>query len=442
MSENYPPFLPGLPLLGNALEFKRDPQGLLQRGYDKYGPIFTVKLGRKPAVVLVGPENGKFFFEQTDKILSMREVYQFLIPMFGEDIFFASGPDTYREQRNIMLPAFAGKKMPGYVRVMVRETENWLDSLGEQGRFDLVSIFEKLTMYIAAAAFLGEDFRRQLGDEFADLYRQLGEGIEFLLPTNLPIPRFKRRDHAKAQLEKMIGAIIAERRSNPEGHEDFLQSFLESTYSDGSLPPDRVITSLVLGMVFAGHETTAGHASWGLIQLLQHQDYLSEVFGEISENLPEGREIDLDITRKLQKLEWAIQETERMRPVASLLMRYNAQDYELGGYTIPKGWLTVYAIALSHRLDQIFALPDVYDPWRFSPERQEHRTHPNSLAGFGGGRHKCLGMNFAYEEMKVIFSLLLRRYQLELVEPNPIPDSKANTSRPIRPCWVKYQRRG
>jgi sterol 14alpha-demethylase len=440
MSGNLPPMLPGLPLLGNALEFKRDALGLFQRGFDELGSIFTIRLGRQPAVVLVGPEHGEFFFEQTDKSLSMREVYQFLIPMFGEDIFFASGEETYREQRNIMLPAFAGKKMPAYVRVMVSEAEKWLDSLGDRGRFDLVSSFEKLTMYVAASAFLGEDFRRQLGDEFADLYRQLGEGIEFLLPTNLPIARFKRRDRAKARLEKMIGEIIAERRSKPEGHEDFLQAFLESTYSDGSTPPAKVITSLVLGMVFAGHETTSGHASWGLVQLLQHPEYLAEVVEENDKNLAGGAKIDLDLTHKLEKLEWALKETERMQPVASMLMRYNAEDYELGGYHIPKRWLTVYAIAVSHRLDNVFTLPGVYDPYRFGPERQEHRVHPYSLAGFGGGRHKCLGMNFAYVEMKVIFALLLQRYQLELVEPNPVPDPKANTSRPLRPCWVNYRR--
>jgi len=101
----------------------------------------------------------------------------------------------------------------------------------------------------------------------------------------------------------------------------------------------------------------------------------------------------------------------------------------------------VYAIAVSHRLPEIFSRPEVYDPDRFGPERQEQKVHPHSLAGFGGGRHKCLGMNFAYFEMKVIFSLLLKRYHLELVDPDPQSDPKANTSRPVRPCWVRYRRR-
>jgi sterol 14alpha-demethylase len=441
MNKPTPPAMPGLPLVGNALEFAKDPTGLFQRGYESLGPIFTINLARTKAVVLIGPDNHQYFFENTDRVLSMREVYRFLIPMFGKDIFFVAGPEAYKEQRNMMLPAFSGRKMPGYIQVMAKETNAWLDTLGDEGRFDLVSSFETLTMYIAAAAFLGEDFRRRLGSEFAQLYRQLGEGIEFLLPTNLPLPRFKRRDRAKAKLEEMIHAVIAERRGEPGTHQDFLQVFIDSRYSDGSLPPQEVISSLILGLVFAGHETTAGHASWGLIQLLQHPAYLDTVLEEIQAVLQGEGELGLETVRRMQRLEWALKETERTQPVAEMLMRYNAEPYELCGYHIPEGWLSVISPAVSHRLPEIFSEPDKYDPERFAPGREEHRAHPYSLAGFGGGRHKCLGMNFAYHEMQVIFSLLLQRFHLELVDPHPKRDLKANTSRPVRPCWVRYRRR-
>ncbi len=50
-------------------------------------------------------------------------------------------------------------------------------------------------------------------------------------------------------------------------------------------------------------------------------------------------------------------------------------------------------------------------------------------------------MNFAYHEMQVIFSLLLNRYHLKLVDPDSKRDPKANTSRPVRPCWIQYKRR-
>src|SRR5215470_16225458 len=78
-----PPFLPGLPLIGNAHQFLTDPVPLLQRGYQQYGRIFSVRLGNKPMAVLLGPEYNRIFFEQTDKLLSMREGYPFLLPMFN-----------------------------------------------------------------------------------------------------------------------------------------------------------------------------------------------------------------------------------------------------------------------------------------------------------------------------------------------------------------------
>jgi cytochrome P450 len=51
-------------------------------------------------------------------------------------------------------------------------------------------------------------------------------------------------------------------------------------------------------------------------------------------------------------------------------------------------------------------------------------------------------MNFAYTEMKVIFSLLLHAYELELLNPAPKVVRDAGTARPERPCLIRYKRRG
>ncbi len=437
-----PPMVRGLPLLGNALDFWRDPIALIRRGYQAHGPIFAIRLGRQPAAVLIGPRYHAFFFQETDGRLSMQEVYRFLIPMFGEHIFFAAGPKEYEEQRRMLLPAFQARKMAGYVQTMAKETRAWMDTLGDSGTFELIGAFERLTMYIAASALLGEAFRHRMGDLFWRLYRDLAAGIEFMLPPNLPLPRFIRRDRARRKLESIVRQVIAERRASQETHQDFLQTFLQATYSDGNPPPEEVVLSLVIGLVFAGHETTAGHASWGLVQLLQHPQYLARVQEEVKRLVPQDESIDLDTLRRLNHLEWALKETERTQPVARLLMRYNRQGYNLGGYHVPAGWLSVVSPAVAHRLPEVFADPDRYDPLRFAPPRQEDRQVPFSLIGFGGGRHKCLGMGFAYQEMKVICSLLLRRFELELAQPQVQAEYTSTTSRPRRPTLIRYRRRG
>lgn len=50
----------------------------------------------------------------------------------------------------------------------------------------------------------------------------------------------------------------------------------------------------------------------------------------------------------------------------------------------------------SHVLPTVFDNPLGYEPERFAPPREEDRKKPFSFIGFGGGRHACIGQNFAY----------------------------------------------
>lgn len=441
MSAPTPPALPGFPLLGNALDFRRDPIDVVWRGYERFGRVFSIRLGLKPIAVILGPANNQFFFTQTDTILSMREVYKFVIPMFGR-VLQAAEPPEYKEQRTILLPAFRREALDSYVEGMARETLTWLEALGNEGEFDLWSSFEQLSMYIAASTLMGRDFRQRMGPAFWALYRDLAGGMEFVLPTNLPLPRFRRRDQAKIELRAMLGRIIADRRAHPSSQNDFLQTLVEATYSDGRGLTEDTIIGMILSLIFAAYDTTAAQASWGLIQLIQHPHWQTVVLDEVREVLCGGKShVDVQRLRELTRLEWALKETVRMWPITTMLWRHTAVPYDLDGYHIPRGWITMICPPVSHRLPDVFSNPDLYDPERFSPERTENRTDPFTLVNFGGGVHRCLGVHFAFNEMKVILALLLQSYALELVNPTPRPDYSAGITRPESPCWVKYRRR-
>jgi len=126
---------------------------------------------------------------------------------------------------------------------------------------------------------------------------------------------------------------------------------------------------------------------------------------------------DAGTIRNLTHLGYVMTEVERMQPAASLLIRVTTEDVELGGYTIPKGWLVMHSPAVSHRLERVWSHPDDYDPERFNAERQEHRQHAFSLTGFGGGMHKCTGHKFAYNELTIVLAMLFYEYAFELADP-------------------------
>ena len=435
-----PPMLPGLPLLGNALDFRRDPLGLFRRGHAKIGPVFGIKLAFQPAAVLVGAERIRHFFEKTDASLSMSEVYQFLVPIVGVKVLFTASPQEYAEQKRIMMPAFQGKKLRGYVVAMAREVEAWLATLPASGEFELISVAEQLTMAMVTRAVFGEKFRERLGDDFPQLFVDLSGGLEFVLPTNLPLPRFRRRDRALKKLQTVLGEVVRERRANPDAYDDFLQVLIGASYLDAEQIPDAKIVMILVGMMFGGRENTAGHLDWCVVQLLEHPAWLARVRAEVDAAMGVADTPSFDTLKSMTTLDACLKETDRLRPMTVTLVRLNKEAYEMDGFTIPKGWLTVAGIALTQRLPEIFSDPEAWDPGRFLGDRNEEI--PYSITNFGGAHHRCWAQSFVNHEMKTMISLLVRRFDVALV--NPDPPSETNdigVTRPKAPCLIRYKRR-
>jgi sterol 14alpha-demethylase len=330
--------------------------------------------------------------------------------------------------------------MQHYAEVMEEQTQRWLDSLGDAGEIELTAEINNLVQQIAGHALMGDEFQRQAGEEFWRLYIDIGLSLDPALPPRLPLPKFIRRDRAKKRMKEILQPIIAERRRHPERYDDFLQDFVCQSYDDGTSVEDAVLLSLMLGLMFAGHETTAGQAGWTVIQLLQHPDYLQLVQEEIDDLLPPDTPIEDKVMRGLQHLAWAVRETERTRPSADILYRDVDEPVEAGGYTIPAGWRVQVAGEIAHMLPDVWENPEQYDPLRYAPGREEHKQHRFTLIGFGGGTHKCMGMNFANNEMMIITALLFQQFEVDLLTEAPAITRGLGANRPAE-TWIRYRRR-
>jgi sterol 14-demethylase len=184
-----------LPGLGHLAEFSRDSAKLLLRGYEELGHIFTVKLGPQNVAVIMGPEYHRPFFMETDKKLNIGTSYKFLRATFGE-VFFIAGHDEYVRQKPFITQAFRREKMAHYIQVMNNEVQKWLDSLGDEGEFEVMETMANLAKNVAGNALMGERFQAEIGPEFWSLYDHLGRALDPILPPNLPLPKFIRRDRA------------------------------------------------------------------------------------------------------------------------------------------------------------------------------------------------------------------------------------------------------
>jgi sterol 14-demethylase len=142
----------------------------------------------------------------------------------------------------------------------------------------------------------------------------------------------------------------------------------------------------------------------------------------------------------LKYVNMAVDETSRMRPSAETIMRSVDQDLEIGEVTVPAGWMVQTATAVDHFRTNLFENPEKYDPLRFSKERKEHRKEKHAILSFGGGLHKCAGMNFANMEMAIITALLFRQYDVEILSGEPKILRGLGSSRPSKTV-LRYKKR-
>lgn len=432
----------GAPVIGHLAQFFRDPVAVLRRGYHTRGKLFSFKLMGRRMNVMLGPEHNRFFFEETDKLLSIRESMPFFLKMFSPDFYSFAEMDEYLRQRAIIMPRFKAASMKQYVGIMAEESLNLVARLGDEGEFDMIPTLGPVVMDIAAHSFMGREFHEKLGHEFFELFRDFSAGMEFVLPLWLPTPKQVRSQRAKKKLHAILQAWIEKRRAAPLDPPDFFQTMIETRYPDGRPVPDETIRHLILLLVWAGHETTAGQVSWALADLLQNRDYQAVIRAELAAVLgaSDGRDFSWEQALAMPKMDLALRETERLHPVAYILSRKASTDIERDGYRIAKGDFVLLAPSITHRMTETFAHPDRYDPERFNAEREDAQITSNSLIGFGGGMHRCAGVNFARMEMKVLLAILLQHYEMELID-EPRPIAGAGTYWPAQPCRVRYRKR-
>ena len=431
-----------LPFLGHAIAFNRNPVRLIEEGARRYGEVFSFPLFGKTVHALIGPRANEVFFRAQDDELGARDAYRFTVPIFGPGVAYDVEPERMDEQLRFVHPALRNDRMQMYARIMAEETDRFLDRWGESGEVDLPAALNELTLFIAGRCLIGEYFSRYLSSEFATLYRALEGGINLIAFFNpyLPLPAMRRRDAARRRLVQLISRVIAARKDKGEHGDDFLGALMEARYQDGAAIADEAITGLLLTLLFAGQHTSAVLAAWTGLLLLQHPQQLARVREEFA-GIGLSDRPTLAELKRLQHLERCIKEGERMRPPLVMLMRTILKPIDCLGFRLPAGGLALVSPAVTHRLATVFTAPERFDPDRFAPGREEDRRQPYSLIGFGGGKHHCIGLAFAYQQVKVIWARILARYDLEATDADHPPDYTTFVVGPRPPCLVRYRRR-
>jgi sterol 14-demethylase len=430
---------------GHLPEMRTDPIGLFHRVREECGDIGRFRIADKDVVLVTGSDANEAFFRAPDEVLDQAAAYPFMTPIFGKGVVFDASPEE--RQQMLKNQALRGEMMRGHAQTIEAEIRRMVAGWGDEGEIDLLDFFAELTIYTTSSCLIGRPFREQLDGSFAAIYHQLEHGTDAIAYVDpyADIESFRLRDEAREQLVAKVQAIIdarVERGAVPREDRDLLDVLI-------SIDMDAdTVTGIFISMMFAGHHTSSGTASWAMIELLRHPDAMADVVRELDElYAPEAdgtaSEVSFQALRSIPVLESALKETLRLHPPLIILMRLVREDFELLGHTIPAGALIAASPRVSNRIEEDFPKADDFDPGRYIDPRQEDLQNRWTWIPFGAGRHRCVGNAFAMMQMKAIFSVILRDFEFEAVQ--PLDSYRDDFSKMViqlaQPAKVRYRRR-
>jgi sterol 14-demethylase len=362
-------------------------------------------------------------------------------------VVFDASPERRREMLHNQ--ALRDRYMRGHAATIAGEVESMVARWDDAGEIDLLDWFAELTIYTSSACLIGPRFRQHLDRRFADLYHDLERGTDALafVDPYADVESFHVRDRSRAALVELVEAIMDERIAHPPGEgvdPDLLDVLVSIRDEDGTLrfTADQV-TGIFISMMFAGHHTTSTTASWMVIELLRNAGAADRVVAEIDEFAATGEEVSYQVLREMPITEAALKETLRLHPPLILLLRVAKEDLTVGGCSIRAGQMVGASPWVSNRIAESFADPDRFDLDRYVEPRTEDLDNPWNWIPFGAGRHRCVGAAFAMMQLKAIFAVLLRDWELELAQPPETyrPDMSKMVIQLQQPVRVRYRRR-
>ncbi|KAA1416477.1 cytochrome P450 [Nocardioides humilatus] len=430
---------------GHLPEMRVDPIRLFHRVREECGDIGRFRLADKQVVLVTGADANEAFFRAPEHVLDQAAAYPFMTPIFGKGVVFDASPEE--RQQMLKNQALRGDMMRGHAQTIEAEIRRMVADWGDEGEIDLLDFFAELTIYTTSSCLIGKPFRDQLDGSFAEIYHRLEHGTDAIAYVDpyADIENFRVRDEAREQLVAKVQAILDARiaRGEVPREERDLLDVLIAVGMDADY-----ITGIFISMMFAGHHTSSGTASWAMIELLRHPGVMADVVDELDElYAPDADgtapEVSFQALRSIPVLESALKETLRLHPPLVILMRLVQEDFDLLGHTIPAGTVLAASPRVSNRIEDDFPKADEFDPGRYVDPRQEDLQNRWTWIPFGAGKHRCVGNAFAMMQMKAIFSVILRDFEFEAVQ--PLDSYQDDVTKMViqlaQPAKVRYRRR-
>ncbi|CAI0625602.1 unnamed protein product [Linum tenue] len=370
----------GLPVVGESFSFISafsSPSGIfnfMKERQERYGKVFKSYVLGRFTVFMTGREASKILLTGKDGMVSLNLFYTGQ-QVLGPTSLLQTTGDAHKRLRRLIAEPLSVDGLKKYFNFISTLALDTLEQWPAKKKVLVLEEASTFTLKVIGNMIMSLEPMGEEQEKFRSNFKTISSSFASL-PFNLPGTAFYEGIKARDSMYEMLDSTIANRRSAESSHQDFLESLIMKHTKSGdgkgddqeNKLTDQQLKDNILTLLVAGHDTTTAALTWTMKFLAENPQVL-------------------------EKLR-VISETLRRATILPWYSRKAAQDFEIDGYQIKKGWSVNLDVVSIHHDPQVFPDPEKFDPTRFDAP-----LRPYSYLGFGNGPRMCPGINLAKLEI-------------------------------------------
>lgn len=412
-----------VPFIGSGLKFGKNADTFLKQCQDKYGDVFSIKLGARDINILLNPLDYTTFFKHAKDLTADELNLQTGASAFGYKVDDVKKSDIEAEMNVAQTKLMHGAEldtmsttMQGFLEeILFRDNnQDWKDGMLKEFASNL--IFEAGLDAIFGRGSSTPEVRKEFDVLDKQFFKLVGGVPEIFLPG---VTKAKKSLKEKLSLHRDDACELSKTRWD---------------IAKNAKHPFKDTPSLDIGLLWASQSNSVVFMLYTLVHILRDKTLHATLREEISELFEQSKDktqhgtavLNTEALSRLPKTESTVNETLRVI-TSSFLIRQAQKDVSLelhGGKTLElkTGEFVAIYPRLTHLNEEIYENPEEFQWDRFlgksGPNKFSYKNEKLkfNLLPFGGGGNICPGRHFIRNEVMIVIAELLYWFDFELID--------------------------